>query len=83
MVLWRFRSPNHHRPDQAVEAFARAIEAEIEIPVVLRTTALAPERSLMRARIGWRKRKAFLDAGRGDILQDYLDDGRERRMVVD
>lgn len=64
-----------------VEAFARAIEAAIEIPVVLQDERLSSreaESRLARRESDWRKRKALLDAAAAAIiLQDYLD-GRPR-----
>ena len=64
-----------------VEAFARAIEAQIEIPVVLQDERLSSheaESRLAARESDWRKRKAMLDAAAAAIiLQDYLD-GRPR-----
>jgi putative Holliday junction resolvase len=64
-----------------VEAFARAIEAQITIPVVLQDERLSSheaESRLAARESDWRKRKAKLDAAAAAIiLQDYLD-GRPR-----
>jgi putative holliday junction resolvase len=72
-------SPNDQT--KHVEAFARAIEAEIEIPVVLQDERLSSheaESRLAARESDWRKRKALLDAAAAAIiLQDYLD-GRQR-----
>ncbi len=64
-----------------VEAFARAIEAAIAVPVVLqdeRRSSREAESRLAARESDWRKRKAKLDAAAAAIiLQDYLD-GRPR-----
>ena len=64
-----------------VEAFARGIEAQISIPVVLQDERLSSheaESRLAARESDWRKRKAKLDAAAAAIiLQDYLD-GRRR-----
>ena len=68
-----------------VEAFARAIEAQIEIPVVLQDERLSSheaESRLATREADWRKRKAMIDAAAAAIiLQDYLDH-RSARPVV-
>ena len=62
---------------QYVEAFKRAIEAQLTIPVVLqdeRLTSTEAESRLARRESDWRKRKRKLDAAAAAIiLQDYLD----------
>ena len=64
-----------------VEAFARGIEAQIKMPVVLQDERLSSheaESRLAARESDWRKRKAKLDAAAAAIiLQDYLD-GRAR-----
>jgi putative Holliday junction resolvase len=64
-----------------VEAFARAIEAQIAVPVVLQDERLSSheaESRLAAREADWRKRKARLDAAAAAIiLQDFLD-GRPR-----
>jgi putative Holliday junction resolvase len=64
-----------------VEAFARGIEAQIAIPVVLQDERLSSHEAEARLAVresDWRKRKAKLDAAAAAIiLQDYLD-GRVR-----
>ena len=64
-----------------VEAFARAIEAQIAVPVVLQDERLSSheaESRLAARESDWRKRKAKLDAAAAAIiLQDFLD-GRRR-----
>jgi len=60
-----------------VEAFARAVEAQIAVPVVLQDERLSSheaESRLAAREPDWRKRKAKLDAAAAAIiLQDYLD----------
>ena len=60
-----------------VEAFARAIEAQVTVPVVLQDERLSSheaESRLAAREPDWRKRKAKLDAAAAAvILQDYLD----------
>jgi putative Holliday junction resolvase len=60
-----------------VEAFARGIEAQIAIPVVLQDERLSSHEAESRLAVresDWRKRKAKLDAAAAAIiLQDYLD----------
>jgi putative Holliday junction resolvase len=69
-----------------VEAFARAIEAQIAIPVVLQDERLSSreaESRLAARESDWRKRKARLDAAAAAIiLQDYLDHRSRQRPVV-
>ncbi|MGH9200476.1 MAG: Holliday junction resolvase RuvX [Vicinamibacterales bacterium] len=61
----------------AVEAFARALEARVRLPVVLQDERLSSreaESRLARREPDWRKRKARLDAAAAAVvLQDYLD----------
>jgi putative pre-16S rRNA nuclease len=72
-------SPTHQTGD--VEAFARALEARVQLPVVLQDERLSSheaESRLARREPDWRKRKAKLDAAAAAVvLQDYLD-GRIR-----
>jgi putative Holliday junction resolvase len=72
-------SPTDQTP--IVEAFARALGAQIDIPVVLQDERLSSheaESRLARREPDWRKRKQQLDAAAAAvILQDYLD-GRPR-----
>jgi putative holliday junction resolvase len=60
-----------------VETFARAIEAQTAVPVVLQDERLSSreaESRLAAREPDWRKRKAKLDAAAAAvILQDYLD----------
>ena len=60
-----------------VETFARALEAQIDVPVVLqdeRLSSAEAESRLARREKDWRKRKQQLDAAAAAvILQDYLD----------
>jgi putative holliday junction resolvase len=60
-----------------VEAFARAIEGAVTVPVVLQDERLSSreaESRLAARETDWRKRKAKLDAAAAAIiLQDYLD----------
>ena len=69
-----------------VEAFARAIEAQVAIPVVLQDERLSSheaESRLAARESDWRKRKAKLDAAAAAIiLQDYLDHRSRKRSVV-
>jgi putative holliday junction resolvase len=64
-----------------VETFARALKAQIGVPVILQDERLSSreaESRLARRETDWRKRKAKLDAAAAAvILQDYLD-GRPR-----
>ena len=68
-----------------VEAFARAIEAQVAIPVVLQDERLSSheaESRLAARESDWRKRKAKLDAAAAAIiLQDFLD-SRPRRPAM-
>lgn len=68
-----------------VEAFARAIEAQVAIPVVLQDERLSSheaESRLAARESDWRKRKAKLDAAAAAIiLQDYLDHRSSRPVV--
>jgi putative Holliday junction resolvase len=68
-----------------VEAFARAIEAQVAIPVVLQDERLSSheaESRLAARESDWRKRKAKLDAAAAAIiLQDFLD-SRPRRTAM-
>lgn len=72
---------------KSVEAFARAVEAEITIPVVLQDERLSSheaESRLAARESNWRKRKAKLDAAAAAIiLQDYLDGRRRETHEVD
>lgn len=65
----------------SVETFARSLEAQIPVPVVLQDERLSSreaESLLARREPDWRKRKKQLDAAAAAvILQDYLD-GRPR-----
>ena len=82
MVGWPRRldgSANDQTP--RVEAFKRALEARVGVPVILQDERLssheAEERLSTRER-DWRRRKQKLDAAAAAvILQDYLD-GRAR-----
>jgi len=69
-----------------VEAFARAIEAHLSIPVVLQDERLSSheaESRLAARESDWRKRKARLDAAAAAIiLQDYLDHQSRQKSVV-
>jgi putative holliday junction resolvase len=60
-----------------VQAFASALKAQLNIPVVLQDERLSSreaESRLARHEADWRKRKAKLDAAAAAvILQDYLD----------
>lgn len=60
-----------------VESFARALEAQIDIPVILQDERLSSheaESRLARRERDWRKRKKQIDAAAAAvILQDYLD----------
>ena len=72
-------SPTDQTP--IVEAFKRALEAKLSVPVVLQDERLSSreaESRLARRETDWRKRKEKLDAAAAAvILQDYLD-GRTR-----
>jgi putative pre-16S rRNA nuclease len=60
-----------------VEAFSRALEARIAVPVILQDERLSSHEAEERLSVGerdWRRRKARLDAAAAAvILQDYLD----------
>ena len=60
-----------------VETFARALKAQIDVPVILqdeRLSSTEAESRLARREKDWRKRKQQLDAAAAAvILQDYLD----------
>jgi putative Holliday junction resolvase len=60
-----------------VETFARALETQIDVPVLLqdeRLSSTEAESRLARREKDWRKRKQQLDAAAAAvILQDYLD----------
>ena len=66
-----------------VETFARALESQVAVPVVLQDERLSSREAESRLALresDWRKRKAKLDAAAAAIiLQDYLD-GRPRPM---
>ncbi len=68
-------SPNEQTP--LVEAFARALEAAVPVPVVLQDERLSSHEAESRLAVrekDWRKRKQVLDAAAAAvILQDYLD----------
>jgi putative Holliday junction resolvase len=68
-------SPTHQTP--AVEAFARALEQRIPVPVILQDERLSSHEAEARLAIrerDWRRRKEKLDAAAAAIvLQDYLD----------
>lgn len=72
-------SPTHQTA--IVETFARLLEAQIAVPVILQDERLSSheaESRLAARESDWRKRKAKLDAmAAAVILQDYLD-GRQR-----
>ena len=69
-------SPNDQTP--LVEAFTRALEARIALPVILQDERLSSHEAEQRLSVrerDWRRRKAKLDAAAAAvILQDYLDD---------
>lgn len=71
-------SATHQTP--VVEAFARALEGRVPIPVVLQDERLTSHEAEARLAIrerDWRRRKAKLDAAAAAIvLQDYLDHRR-------
>lgn len=71
-----------------VEAFARALKAQLDVPVVLqdeRLSSTEAESRLARRERDWRKRKQQLDAAAAAvILQDYLDDrSRTQHVALD
>jgi putative holliday junction resolvase len=63
-----------------VEAFARALEQRVPVPVILQDERLSSHEAESRLAVGerdWRRRKAKLDAASAAIvLQDYLDHRR-------
>ena len=69
-----------------VETFARAIEAQIAVPVVLQDERLSSHEAESRLAVresDWRKRKAKLDAAAAAIvLQDYLDSRSRPRPAM-
>lgn len=69
-------SPNEQTP--IVEAFARALETAVAVPVVLQDERLSSHEAdtrLAAREKDWRKRKQVLDAAAAAvILQDYLDE---------
>jgi putative Holliday junction resolvase len=75
--------PTHQTPE--VEAFARALEARVSMPIVLQDERLSSheaETRLAARERDWRRRKAKLDAAAAAvILQDYLD-SRGRPMAT-
>ncbi len=72
-------TPNDQTP--IVETFARTLEAQVPVPVILQDERLSSREAETRLAIrepDWRKRKQKLDAAAAAvILQDYLD-GRPR-----
>ena len=76
-------SPTHQTA--IVETFARLLEAQLIVPVILQDERLSSheaESRLAAREADWRKRKAKLDAmAAAVILQDYLD-GRPRNPVM-
>jgi putative Holliday junction resolvase len=68
-------TPNEQTP--LVEAFARALERRVDVPVVLQDERLSSheaESRLAERESSWRRRKAKLDAAAAAVvLQDYLD----------
>ncbi len=63
-----------------VEAFARALEARISVPVILQDERLSSHEAESRLAVrerDWRRRKVRLDAAAAAVvLQDYLDHRR-------
>jgi putative Holliday junction resolvase len=77
-------SPTHQTP--LVEAFARALEQRVAVPVVLQDERLssreAESRLALRER-DWRRRKEKIDAAAAAVfLQDYLD-SRQRSLSTE
>ncbi len=76
-------SPTDQTP--VVETFAHALQAMIDLPVVLqdeRLSSTEAESRLARREKDWRKRKQQLDAAAAAvILQDYLDSRHERASL--
>jgi putative Holliday junction resolvase len=70
-----------------VEAFARALEAQVAVPVILQDERLSSHEAdarLAAREADWRKRKAKLDAmAAAIILQDYLDSRPRPAMSED
>ena len=68
-----------------VETFARSLQAQLDIPVVLqdeRLSSTEAESRLARREKDWRKRKQQLDAAAAAvILQDYLDSHERARLA--
>jgi putative Holliday junction resolvase len=77
-------SPTEQTP--IVEAFANALRAQIDVPVVLQDERLSSreaESRLATRESDWRKRKAKLDAAAAAvILQDYLDSRPRTRPAM-
>ena len=71
-------SPSHQTGD--VEGLARALEQQLEIPVILQDERLSSHEAdtrLAASERDWRRRKKKLDAAAAAIvLQDYLDEQR-------
>ena len=71
-------SPSHQTGD--VESLARALEQQLEIPVILQDERLSSREAdarLASSERDWRRRKKKLDAAAAAIvLQDYLDEQR-------
>ena len=71
-------SPSHQTGN--VESLARALEQQLEIPVILQDERLSSheaETRLASSERDWRRRKKKLDAAAAAIvLQDYLDEQR-------
>ena len=76
-------SPNDQT--KIVETFARALESQIAVPVVLQDERLSSREAESRLALresDWRKRKAKLDAAAAAvILQDYLDERPRDRVT--
>ena len=72
-------SPTHQTPQ--VEAFARALEQRVGVPVILQDERLSSREAESRLAVrerDWRRRKEKLDAAAAAIvLQDYLDHCRD------
>ena len=68
-----------------VETFARALESQVAVPVVLQDERLSSREAESRLALresDWRKRKAKLDAAAAAvILQDYLDERPRDRVM--
>jgi putative Holliday junction resolvase len=79
-------SPTDQTP--IVEAFARALKAQLDVPVILqdeRLSSTEAESRLARRERDWRKRKQQIDAAAAAvILQDYLDHrSRTQHVALD